>query len=122
MVGSGLGDRERGAEDRVGADARLVVGAVEVEQLAVDAALVERIEALERLGDLGVDEADGGQHALAAVAVAAVAQLDGLVLAGGGAARHGGPAAGARREHDVDLDGGVATRVEDLAAGNVDDV
>jgi hypothetical protein len=39
------------------------------------------------LGQGLVDVADGVAHALAAVAVAAVAQLDGLELAGGGAGR-----------------------------------
>ena len=44
-------------------------------------------------GDLAVDEADGGEHTLAEVAVAAVTQLDRFVLAGGRAARHRGAAA-----------------------------
>ena len=44
------------------------------------------------VGDLAVDVADRLRHALAAVALAAVAQLDRLVLAGRRPARHGGPA------------------------------
>ena len=68
-----------------------------------------------------VDVADGGLHALAEVAVAAVAQLDGLVLAGRGARRDRGAADGPAVEFDLDLHGGVAAGVEDLAADDVDD-
>ena len=50
---------ERDAEDRVRAQARLVVGAVELDQLAVEPALVGRVVAGDRLGDLAVDVADG---------------------------------------------------------------
>ncbi len=96
VLGGGLGDRQRRAEDGVGADPALVVGAVEVEQLAVDAALLGRVEAFEHAGDLGVDEADRGLHTLAAVAIATVAELDRLVLARRGSARHRGAARGAR--------------------------
>jgi len=42
---------ERRAEDRVGAERVLVRCAVEVEQRLVDAALVERVESRDRLGD-----------------------------------------------------------------------
>ena len=44
----------------------------------------------------------------------AVAQLDGLEGAGGGAARHGRPAEAAVVEDDLDLDGGVSAGVENL--------
>ena len=60
--------------------------------------------------------------ALAEVALlVAVAQLDGLVRAGAGAAGDGGPADGAVGEDDVDLDGRVAAAVEDLAGVNAFD-
>ena len=61
-------------------------------------------------------------HALAAVALAAVAQLDGLVLTGRRAARHGGPPGRPARQHDLDLDGRVAAGVEDLPAQDVHDL
>ena len=61
-------------------------------------------------------------HALALVArLVAVAQLDRLVGAGGGARRDRRPAHGPVLEHDVDLDRRVAAAVEDLAADDVDD-
>ena len=83
------------------------------------AALVGRVEAAQRLGDLAVHVRDGLRDALAAVALAAVAQLDRLELAGRRARGHGGAADGARVELDLDLDGGVAARVEDLAGVDV---
>ena len=58
---------------------------------------------------------DGAEDALAPVAVAAVAPLGGLVHARRGARGDDGAAAGARVEDDLDLDGGVAAGVEDLA-------
>ena len=107
--------RERDAEDGVRAQARLVLGAVELDQLAVEARLVERVVAGDRLGDLAVDVADGLRDALAAVGVAAVAQLGGLELAGGGTGGDRGATVRAGAQVDLDLDGGVAAGVKDLA-------
>ena len=117
-----LGDGEAGAEDRVGAELRLVVGAVEIEHELVDAALVERVEAFQRFGDVVVDETDGLADALAAVAIVAVTEFDRFVLAGRGAGGDRGAPERSGVEHDLDLDGGVAARVEDLAAEDADDV
>jgi hypothetical protein len=56
------------------------------------------------------------EHALAAeLALVAVAKLDRLVGAGGGTRRNGRAADRAVRQDDVDLDGRIAARVEDLA-------
>ncbi len=82
LVGPGLGHREGDAEDRVRSEAGLVLGAVEVDERRVDAALVERLELEDRVADLAVDVPDRGLDALAAEASTAVAQLDRLVLAG----------------------------------------
>ena len=51
----------------------------------------------------------------------AVAQLDRLVRAGGGAGRHGGAADGAALQRDIDLDGRIAAAVQDLPRVDVDD-
>jgi len=88
---------------------------VEVDQRAVEARLVETVEPGDRLGDLGVDVADGLRHPLAAPRRAAVAQLGRLELARRGAGGHRGAPLGAGAQHQVDLDGRVAARVEDLA-------
>ena len=115
-VGRGrLGRRQRDAEHRVGAEAALVRGAVELDHRLVEGALLGGAGAGQRRGDLAVDVGDGAGDALAGPGVAAVAQLDRLELAGRGAGGHRGEAAGARLERDLDLDGRVAARVEDLA-------
>ena len=121
LVGRGLRRGERHAEDRVGAEAALAVGAVEGDELVVEEALVGGVEADHGVGDLGVDVLDRGAHALAAVALAAVAQLVRLVRAGAGAARHDGPSARAGEQLDVDLDGRVSPGIEDLAAHDLHD-
>src|SRR5262249_11083015 len=62
------------------------------------------------------------EHALAAEALGiTVAQLDGFVLAGRGAARDGGGAVRAARQGDVGFDGGIASRIQNLARVNRDD-
>ena len=118
-VGGGLGDRERDAEDRVRAELRLVVGAVGLDQLGVDEALVGGVEALDRRAELVDHVVDGLEHALAEVAaLVAVAQLVGLERAGGCAGGDGGAGDGAVVEQDLDLDGRVAAGVEDLAGAD----
>ena len=121
LVGRGLRRGQRHAEDGVGAEAALAVGAVEGQQLVVEEALVGGVEADHGVGDLGVHVLDRGAHALAAVALAAVTQLVRLVGAGAGAARDDGPAARSRQELDVDLDGRVSPGIEDLAAHDLHD-
>src|SRR5258708_28507828 len=54
----------------------------------------------------------------AAVLVAAVPELDRLERAGRGPAGHGGPPERAIIEHDLDLDGGISARVQDLPGVN----
>ena len=121
LVGRRLRRRQRHAEDGVGAETALAVGAVEGDELVVEEALVGRVEAHDGIGDLGVDVLDRGADTLAAVAVAAVAQLVRLVRAGAGAARHDGAPTRAREQLDVDLDGRVPPGIEDLAAHDLHD-
>ena len=75
---------QRHAEDGVGAQARLVRGAVELDERAVQSRLVGGVAPADRLGDLAVDVADGLRDALAEVLLAAVAQLGGFELTRGG--------------------------------------
>ncbi len=117
-----LGDREADAEDRVGAEPALVLGAVELDHHLVDLALVLGFEAHHRVGDLAVDAVDRILDALPApAALVAVAFFDGFVRAGRGARRHRGAAEAAVLEHDIDFDGRIAATVEDRAGMNVDD-
>ncbi len=88
----------------------------------IEAALIGRVHAADRVEDLAVHGGDGVQHALAAIALlVAVAQLDRFMRAGRGAGRHRGAADDAAFQRDVDFDGGIAAAVENLAADDVRD-
>lgn len=82
----------------------------------VDQPLFVRVRAHELRADLVVDRVYGLPHTQTVVPIIAVAQLDGLELPGGRAAGHGGRRDRAVIQRDLDLDGGVAPRVQDLAA------
>jgi hypothetical protein len=88
-AGHGHGDGQHG----VGAQAALVVGAVQVDQGLVEEGLLGGVQAQHGFGDFGVDVLDGLEHALAQVAaLVAVTQLDGFARAGGAPrARRRGP-------------------------------
>ncbi len=116
-LGGGLGHRHADAQNRIGAQLGLVGCSIQVDHELVDGFLVAGVEADQFRGDLGVDVLDGLGDALAEVDFfVIVAQLDGFVLAGAGAAGHAGPAQGPVLQHHVHLDGGVAAGIEDLPA------
>ena len=118
----GLGDCQRDAENGVGAEAALVRRAVEIDHDLVDLDLLLGVHVAERLEDLAVDGLDRLLHALAEIArLVAVAQLDRLMRAGGGARRHRGAAHRAVFQHHIDFDRGIAAAVENFAADDVDD-
>ncbi len=122
-LGSGVGHGQRDAEDGVGAQVGLVVGAVELEHRVVDGALLGGLPARDLRADLLDDVVDSLEDALAAVAgLVAVTELDGLEDAGRRARRNSGAALAAVLKEDLYLDGGVAARVEDLACLDVVDV
>jgi hypothetical protein len=85
--------RQRHAKDRVGAQARLVGGPVELDQRAVKPLLVGGVEAVQLPRDLGVGVLDGAPHPPSLPRLTAVAQLGRLELAGRGAGGHRGPPA-----------------------------
>ena len=117
-LGRRLGHRQRDAEDGVGAETPLVVGAVELAHRAVDQRLVAGVAARQLERDLLAHVGHRLQHALAAVALAAVAQLERLAGAGGRAGRHGGTPAGAAVQHAIDLEGRIPPGIEDLPGEN----
>src|SRR5690242_11490601 len=115
-----MGHGERDAEDGVGAEVLLVGRAVQGRHLRVDEALLARVEADEPRVDLLDDRVDGLLDALAEVAaLVAVPALGRLEGARGGAGRDGRTGERAVVEADLDLDGGVAARVQDLAGANL---
>ena len=111
----GLGDGQRHAEDRVGAQVGLVRGAVQVEHLLVDQPLPVGFVAEQLVGQLVLDVADRLLDTFAQVAtLVAVTQLDRLEGAGGRPGRDRGAADRAVVQADLDLDGRIASRVQDL--------
>ena len=123
LVGSRcrLGGGERHAENGIGTEAALVGRAVESDHGFVDLDLGFGVHAAERVEEFAVDRFDRAAHALAEIALlVAVAELDRLVRSGRGAGRHGGAAARAVGQNDVDLHGRIAAAVENFAADNVD--
>ena len=84
--GGGAGAGHGDGEDGVGAEVALVVGAVDGDHGRVDEFLIAGVHAGEFGGDGGLDVVDGLEDALAeVVGLVVIAELDGLVLAGGGA-------------------------------------
>src|SRR4051812_13868669 len=113
----GLGDGHADAEDSVGAELRFVRRAVELDHELVDCFLIARVETDELGGNFIVDVFDGIKNSFAEVGfLVAVTKLASLVLASACAGGDGGAADGAVLEDDIDLDGWVAARVENLAA------
>ncbi len=84
QVGRGsLGHRQRHPQDGIGAKARLVGCAVQVDHDVVDDHLLGRLDAADRFQDLTFDVGDRRPDAFAAIAgFVAVAQLHGLMGAG----------------------------------------
>jgi hypothetical protein len=114
----GVRGGEGGAEQRVGTEPGLVAGSVELDQAPVERRLLAEaadVEAPQRARDLAQHVPDRPSHALAAVALLAIAQLQRFAAAGRRPGRHRRAAALARVEQDFDLDGRVAARVKDLA-------
>ena len=119
----GLGHGEADAKQGVGPQVALVVGAIQVDQVMVNAHLVEDVHAHQLLGDGRVDVVDGPKDALSEVAVLlSVAQFDGLVDAGARSRRNGCTAEDPLTGDDFDLDGRIAPGIENLSGVDVIDV
>ena len=114
-IGRGAGVGHGDAQDGVGAQAALVLGAVQLDHEVVQRGLAKGLHAHHRFGDLALHVFHGAADALAAVAVFfAVSQFKGFAGAGGRARRHRGPAYGPGIQGHFHLDGGIAARVEDF--------
>lgn len=116
LSGTGLGNGHGDTEDGVGTQLALVRGTVQLDQQVVNLLLLgngqTRVDQL--LGDDVVDVGNSLQDTLADVGrLVAISQLDGLVDTGRGT-RGDLAAESALFGVDVNLDGGVTSRVEDL--------
>lgn len=122
LVGGGFGVCERNSEDGVCAEGGFVLSGVEVDHDLVEGVLVSGVAADEGVFDVGVDVIDGFFDAFAAVfGFVAVTEFESFAGASGSARWNCGAANSAAFEDDVCFDGGVATRVENLACGDVFD-
>ena len=120
IVGSGTCNGQRHAEDGVCAELRLGRRTVERDHGLVDTHLVGNVHADDGRGDHLVDILDGVQYALAQVtALIAVAELERFVLARRCAARNGCASECTRNGANFDLDGRIASRVEDFPCVNL---
>ena len=82
-IGTGLRDREAGAQQRVRTQAALVLCPVERDQHRVDVALVLRVHAQQGIGDVVVDRVDRLGDALAQITIlVAIAQFHRFVRTG----------------------------------------
>ncbi len=89
----------------------------------IEEALVHGVKAFELGGEDGLDILDGLEDALAeVVALVAVAELDGLMLAGGGAGGDSGAAQCAGFQNYISFHGRIAARIENLAGADGNDL
>ena len=117
LRGRGAGRGHRHAEDGVGSESSLAGRAVQPAHELIELGLGADLLPDERALDLAIHMRDGFLHPLAAIALGIpIAELDGLTLACGRPRGHRGDTDGPRLRHDLHLDGGIAARVQDLAA------
>ena len=120
LLGGSAGARHRHRQQRVGAEARLVLGAVQIDHGTVDEGLVLDVEPDNGFADFGVDMFDGFQHALAEIArLVAVAQFDRLAAAGGCARGHGGTTQHAGLQQHIGFNGGIAAGIENFPGDDI---
>src|SRR5262249_35615169 len=93
-----------------------VLRPVELDQRPVECALVPFVEAVNGVCDLRLDVPDRAQDALPAVRrLVTVAELDRFELSRRRSRGNRGAPHGARLQRDLDLDGRVPARIENLA-------
>ena len=118
------GARHRHGDGQNGVRAELgfIRRAVQLDHFVIDGGLLFRFHAQDRRRDFLVDILNGLARSFAEIALGIViAQLHGLMLAGGSAGGNGGPSNAAIGEVYISLDRGVAARIEDLAANDFGD-
>ena len=121
VIRRGVGNRQRDAQHRVGAQDLFVFRTVEFDHAVVDGRLIQSIEADDFVRDLFVDVVDRLQHPLALeeLLFLGVSQFPSFVHAGAGAAGDRRAAKRAVGQGHVDLNGRIAAAVENLSGVNV---
>ncbi len=114
-LGGRLGQGDRDAEDRVGAQVLLVRGAVQLDEKMIQIRQIVGVLADQVPRDRLVDARDRLGHPLAEVALGvSVPELEGLSGAGRGPGGDRGTADGAAPEGRLDLDGRHSPGIQDL--------
>ena len=109
------------SQDRVCAELGFVGRAVEFDHLVIDRGLILGFHAGDGRSNFLQDVCDSFARAFAEVTLGiGVAQLDGFMFAGGRAGGNSRAAHGSVGQNDIGFDGGIAPRVENLAAYNLD--
>jgi hypothetical protein len=97
------------------------VRAVRLEHPVIEPALILGVEADQKIAQRSVDMCDRFEHALAAVSLRlAVAQFHSFARSGGSAGRNSRPADHAGMQQHIRFDGGIAARIDDFAAADID--
>jgi hypothetical protein len=112
---------EADTEDRVGAKPGLVRRPVELNQYAINGQLVLRIQAGERVADPSVHCLDSLKHPSTPEPRSAIAPFDRLMRTGGRSGWNRRPAYNTALQRHLDLDGRIASAVENLAGVNIVD-
>jgi hypothetical protein len=109
-------DREAYAQNGIGAELALIGRSVCGAQSMIDGTLIERVQVQGSCSENAIDMINRVQHAFTGIAMRIlIAQFDRLMNAGRSARWHGGSALGAPGQRDVDLDRGIAARVQNFA-------
>ncbi len=117
----GMGRGQRNAEDGVGPQLALVLGAVQIDHPPVQGGLIQGVHAGQFVGQNVVDVVDRLEHALAQVKrLVAVAKFQGLVNARARAAGNRRPAERTVGQLHVDLDRGVSAAIKDLSGMDIE--
>ena len=120
LLGGSARTRHRHRQQRIGAEARLVLGTVELDHGLVDEGLIFDIQADDRFADFGVDVLDRFQYAFAEITrLVAVAQFNRLTAAGGGARWHGRTAQHARLQQHVGFNSGIAAGIQNFPGDDI---
>mmetsp|Transcript_79159 Transcript_79159/g.173575 ORF Transcript_79159/g.173575 Transcript_79159/m.173575 type:complete len:466 (-) Transcript_79159:120-1517(-) len=113
--GGGLSSSHGDTQDSVGSELALVGGAIQSTHLVVQGLLLKDVEALQLRVEDSVHRLDGLGDALAEVpALVAISQLASLVDTRGSTRRHSSTGNDATLRLKIDLDGRVASAVQDL--------
>ena len=123
FFGGGLGHGHTYGQDGIGAQFALVGRAVQLYHHFIDARLVGHIITQQGGCDIVVYMCNGFEYAPAQVFfLVAVAELNGLMHTGAGAARNGGTAQRAFVGYNVHFHSGISSGVQDLPGKNFSDV